>query len=119
MWAWYGVPYGPPASVRSTVEPGTLASAAALTLAATSLESAWRWSRAGRVCVEFVPEDEDPDDVPSFAASAMAEPPRARAPRAATVMADLRMVVSKGDASGGSMVDAMLGPAAPNQPMSG
>src|SRR3954462_8938190 len=41
MCAWYGVPYGPPASVSSTVAPGTFASAAALTFAATSLDSGW------------------------------------------------------------------------------
>ncbi len=44
MWAWYGVLYGPPASVRETVAPGTFASAAALTFAASSVESAGRAS---------------------------------------------------------------------------
>src|SRR3954453_3992181 len=84
MWAWYGVPYGPPASVRSTVAPGTFASAAALTFAATSAESASRSARAaGGVA--------DGEAVP--AAPATAEPPRPRAPSAATVSADLRMVL--------------------------
>jgi hypothetical protein len=91
-WAWYGVPYGPPASVRSTVAPGTLASAAALTLAATSLESC---SRCGRPWVDGVPEDEVPDAAGLSAAPAMAAPPRPSVPKAATVIADLRMVSSK------------------------
>jgi hypothetical protein len=86
MWAWYGVLYGPPASVRRTVAPGTLSSAAALTLAATSPESSWRWGRFWGVC-----------DVDFPAAVAIAAPPRPSAPMAATVTADRRMVVaSKG-----------------------
>ena len=76
--------YGPPDSVRSTVAPGTFASAAALTLAATSLESAVRCAPA-RVFAVVV--------LPLSAAPAIAAPPRPSAPRAATVTADLRIVV--------------------------
>src|SRR3954453_8363508 len=86
-WAWYGVPYGPPASVRSTVAPGTLARAAALTLAATPLESA---ARCRGCCVAV-------EGLLVSAARAVGAPPRPTAPSAATVTAALRMVVAIGD----------------------
>src|SRR4051812_41637197 len=92
MWAWYGVPYGPPDSVSSTVAPGTFSSAAALTFAATSLDSGWR-SRAGRCVCDELGAVELPLVVVLSRALASADPPSANAPRAATVTADLRTVV--------------------------
>src|SRR3954465_8321968 len=86
MWAGWGVPYGPPASVRSTVAPGTFASAAALTFAATSADSA-SWS--GRACGVG-------EGVAVPAAPATAGPPGPGAPSAATVNADLRMLSMRG-----------------------
>jgi hypothetical protein len=58
-----------------TVAPGTFSSGAALTSAATSLESAWRCWRPEHVCDELVPEDGVAEDELLSAASAMAEPP--------------------------------------------
>src|SRR3954468_11989906 len=83
--AWYGVLYGPPASVRRTVAPGTLASAAAFTLAAASADSG---SPRGRGGVAGEPR------LAVSAAPAIAAPPRPNAPRAATVIAVLRTVVT-------------------------
>ena len=86
MWAWYAVAYGPPASVRSTVAPGTLSRAAAFTLAAASLE---RGSRSGRAAFA---DELDFDGL--SAAPASAAPPSASAASAARAAADLRIVVS-------------------------
>src|SRR5215211_2137293 len=104
--AWYGVLYGPPASVRRTVAPGTFWSAAALTFAAVVPESA---SRCGFV---------DDADLLSVA-PAIAAPPRASAPSMATAAVALRMV--------GSMVRVpplvgvlpMLSPPLANPPRAG
>src|SRR4051794_12274350 len=92
MCAWYGVPYGPPASVSSTVAPGTFSSAAALTFAAASLDSGWR-SRAGRCVCDELGAVVLPLVVVLSRALASADPPSANAARAATVTADLRSVV--------------------------
>src|SRR3954469_4489671 len=118
MCAWYGVLYGPPASVRSTVAPGTLSRAAALTLAAFSLDSVSRCLWASRVCDELVPEDEVPVDG-LLAAPAMAEPPRLSAPRARTVAADLRAVLSMNTSPFVGCRAPMLLSACANQPVVG
>ena len=94
---------GPPFSLRSTVPPGTLSSAAALTFAAVvPVRASSRGpprppgpcrSPAGRVCADVAPledEDEDDDGVVVVAALASAPPPAASAETVAIVVSVLR-----------------------------
>ena len=78
--------------MRSTVAPGTFFSAAALTFAATSLESSGRGGRSGRVSWVVVPVVVGVDGDWS-AAPASAAPPSAKATSAETPAASLAMVV--------------------------
>ena len=84
-WAWYFVPYGPPSSTRSTVPPGTFASAAALTLSAVSPVSAVSCVRCG--C-----RRREPDGVLVVAAPASAAPPAANAETVAIAVSVFREV---------------------------
>jgi len=91
--AWCFEPSGPPCSTRSTVPPGTFASAAALTFAAVSPVSAVCAGRCGRSVED---DDEDDEELLSVAAPASAAPPAASAETVAIMVRVFRGVVSIG-----------------------